>query len=135
VEHFEPSSLPRISRPAERHRRFGEHVCGRTPAGGSSMNDELRAHLKLHLEWSGLQGEERLRFLALALAGECGELCNLMKKRWRDGNDRRDLLVDELADVGNYCHMLAMALGVNLEEQMLRKLLEVENRPAWLLRK
>jgi hypothetical protein len=29
------------------------------------------------------------RFLAISLAGEVGELCNMIKKRWRDGADLR----------------------------------------------
>lgn len=66
------------------------------------MNDELGSRLQQHLRWGNLEGEERLRFLALALAGEAGELCDVIKKQWRDGHDRRDLLVDELADVANY---------------------------------
>jgi NTP pyrophosphatase (non-canonical NTP hydrolase) len=81
-----------------------------------------------------LQGEERLRFLVLALCGETGELANLVKKSWRAGHDCHDL-VDELADVANYVAMLALALDVDLASEMLRKLLEVEARPAWLARK
>ena len=44
-------------------------------------------------------------------------------------------MVSELADVGNYCFMLAEALGVDLEEAMLAKLKEVEQRPQWKARR
>jgi NTP pyrophosphatase (non-canonical NTP hydrolase) len=72
-----------------------------------------------------------VRFLCLALCGECGELANEAKKQWRDGSDRRALMVAELADIGNYAFMLAEALGINLEKEMLAKLIEVERRPEW----
>jgi NTP pyrophosphatase (non-canonical NTP hydrolase) len=97
------------------------------------MNDELRAHLRNHLEWGGLQGEERLRFLALALAGEVGEMCNEMKKQWRDGHDRREMIISELADVGNYLFMIAECLQVDIHQAMLKKLIEVERRPNAVL--
>jgi len=97
------------------------------------MNHELREYLKAHLKWGGLQGEERLRFLCLALAEETGELCGEVKKQWRgDDGDRRDLMIDELADCANYCFMIAMALGIDLQNAMLNKLKKVEQRPAWL---
>ena len=99
------------------------------------MNDELRDHLKLHLRWGDLEGDELVRFLCLALCGEAGELANEAKKAWRDGGDRRAHMMSELADVGNYCFMLAEVLGVDLEKEMLKKLKEVEARPAWLTRK
>jgi NTP pyrophosphatase (non-canonical NTP hydrolase) len=69
------------------------------------------------------------------LCGEAGELANECKKSWRDGHERRDQIISELPDVGNYAFMLAEALGVDLESEMLRKLKEVEQRPQWLLRK
>jgi NTP pyrophosphatase (non-canonical NTP hydrolase) len=75
-----------------------------------------------------------LLYRAVELAGEVGELCDETKKQWRDGSDRRDQIVSELADVGNYAHLLALALGVDLESEMLRKLKEVEQRPQWLMR-
>ena len=43
----------------------------------------------------------------------------------------REQIVSELADCANYVHMLAMHLGVELEAEMLRKLIEVEQRPGW----
>ncbi len=95
------------------------------------MTPELREHLLAHLAWSPADDVDRLRFLILALCGETGELANLIKKEWRDGTDRRADIVSELADVGNYIHMIALHMGIDLEEAMLEKLIEVEKRPAW----
>ena len=64
------------------------------------MNTELRDHLRLHLKWGNLQGDELIRFLVLALCGECGELANEAKKEWRDGSDRRALAVGRLNKPG-----------------------------------
>jgi len=51
--------------------------------------------------------------------------------------DRRQMVVDELVDVFAYAFMLADALGIldDLPALILKKLFEVEQRPAWLLRK
>jgi NTP pyrophosphatase (non-canonical NTP hydrolase) len=94
--------------------------------------DELRAHLKAHLSWGTLEGPDRIRFMSLALCGEAGEIANLIKKDWRgDAGDRRSEIIAELADVGNYVFMLAEALGVDLPAAMLKRLIDVEQRPAW----
>ena len=93
---------------------------------------ELRDHLRRHLGWGPLAGKDRVRFMTLALCGEAGELANLVKKDWRgDAGDRREKMIAELADVGNYTFMLAEALGVDLEAAMLKKLIEVEARPEF----
>jgi NTP pyrophosphatase (non-canonical NTP hydrolase) len=92
--------------------------------------DELRAHMQQHLAWAP-NGEDRLRFLALALCGESGELANVCKKEWRDGGDKRDAIISELADVMIYTHLLAMHLRVDMRAAVVNKLLEVEQRPAW----
>lgn len=68
------------------------------------MNAELDAHIRAHLHWGPLLGEDKIRFMALALCGEAGELANIVKKDWRgDPGDRRAKLVEELADVGARC--------------------------------
>jgi NTP pyrophosphatase (non-canonical NTP hydrolase) len=99
-------------------------------------DDPLRTHLLAHLEWSPIGDVDRLRFLALALAGESGELANVIKKSWRDGDDRpefrRQQIIDEVADVANYTHMIAMHLGIDLHAEMLRKLRAVEQRSEWM---
>lgn len=76
---------------------------------------------------------DRSRFLSLALCGETGELANFIKKEWRDNKDYTSEIVKELADIGNYLYMLAEVYKIDLEKEMLAKLLEVEQRPAWKL--
>jgi hypothetical protein len=71
-----------------------EWAKGLTPPLPKLLSDELRAHLELHLDW-GPEGDDRLRFLALALAGEAGELANFVKKEWRDGDDRYNEIVSD----------------------------------------
>lgn len=64
----------------------------------------------------------------LGLAGETGECCDLVKKRfYQDGRDIRDSLLDELGDVLWYVAEAASAMGWTLDEiaghnvQKLRK--------------
>lgn len=96
------------------------------------MSNELREHIKAHLHWGPLKGDDKLRFMVLALCGEAGELANLVKKDWRgDAGNRREELIEELADVGNYAFMIAEAIGVDLQSEMLTKLKAVEDRPVW----
>lgn len=68
-----------------------------------------------------------LDYAVLGLLGECGELANKLKKVHRDdhGNlteDRRQQLIDELADVGWYYAAVAWELGVSLETVAQRNL-------------
>lgn len=56
--------------------------------------------------------ETDIRFLALGLTGEAGELANFVKKRWRDGDRHERALQLEVADVCAYAFMLADLLGL-----------------------
>lgn len=97
------------------------------------MSELLRQTLREHLDWSP-EGDDRLRFMALALCGEAGELANLVKKDWRGdegGEARRAKMISELADVAAHAGMIAELLDVDLEEEILRKARVVEGRPAW----
>ena len=69
---------------------------------------------------------------ACAMAGECGEACNLVKKirrlqshpSWAPQDADRDLVgdvADELADVVIYADLLAQRLGLSLGEAVARK--------------
>jgi NTP pyrophosphatase (non-canonical NTP hydrolase) len=79
---------------------------------------------------------ERLPYLAIALAGEIGELCNILKKDMRgDPGDRYDAMISEIADIGNYLHILCLHLDIDLHAEMLTKLIAVEQRPAWRARR
>lgn len=57
--------------------------------------------------------EQDIRFFALGLAGEAGEVANFVKKRWRDGDLHHDDLRAECADMFAYNIMLADALGMS----------------------
>ena len=56
--------------------------------------------------------EDDIRFLALGLTGEAGELANFIKKRWRDGDDHEDDICREIADLLAYAFMLADRFGL-----------------------
>jgi NTP pyrophosphatase (non-canonical NTP hydrolase) len=55
--------------------------------------------------------ENDIRFLALGLTGEAGELANFIKKRWRDGDGHDEAIQKEIADVCAYAFMLANVMG------------------------
>lgn len=68
------------------------------------------------------------RFLALALAGEVGELCNMIKKRWRDDADLSEECRDEIADIRVYLELLAKCFdieGEKLDARVVSKLEKV----------
>lgn len=60
--------------------------------------------------------EQDIRFFALGLSGEAGEVANFVKKRWRDGEGHDDDLRKECADVFAYNIMLADALGMSPQD-------------------
>lgn len=94
---------------------------------------ELDDIVKRHLEWTP-EEPQRLPFLILALAGEVGELANLIKKNMRGDSGaeaRLQMIRDELADVNAYTRMIGQYFGVDVDELTKKKVLEVEQRPAW----
>lgn len=65
--------------------------------------------------------EEIQRFLALAIAGEAGELANFFKKQWRgDDIDKEDIAM-ELADIYTYVRHLCDYLDIDLEQAAKEK--------------
>jgi NTP pyrophosphatase (non-canonical NTP hydrolase) len=74
----------------------------------------------------------------VALAGECGEVCDVIKKlnRVRDGmggnkrapTELRSDLADEIADTYLYLDLLAQAAGIDLGEAVKRKFNAVSDR-------
>jgi len=74
---------------------------------------------------------DRERYLWLAIAGEVGEACNLVKKQWRDGltPERTKALFTEAADVYIYLRVLERFYGVNLDQLATEKMKLVETRP------
>ena len=74
---------------------------------------------------------EDVRFLALALGGECGELANILKKAWRGDfelKDRWSEVAEELADIRVYLELLARAMGYDLDACVRRILPKLERR-------
>lgn len=70
-----------------------------------------------HARYSATDSRETdIRFMALGLAGEAGEVANFVKKRWRDGVGHDDALRFEVADVFAYTIMLADLLGMDADE-------------------
>jgi NTP pyrophosphatase (non-canonical NTP hydrolase) len=71
-------------------------------------------------------------FYGLALAGECGEVCNIIKKIRRGSKKLtatvRKELGKELADVQSYLALLATALSIDLEEATIDKFNEVSRK-------
>ncbi|OGG46552.1 MAG: hypothetical protein A3F84_18675 [Candidatus Handelsmanbacteria bacterium RIFCSPLOWO2_12_FULL_64_10] len=80
-------------------------------------------------------------YLALNLAGEAGELANLVKKLWRAdpamgqpegfsavSAESRVQLADEMADVVITTIVLANHLGIDVEIEVARKLAVIDER-------
>ena len=62
-----------------------------------------------------------MAYCALGIAGEAGEVADLVKKRWRDGvtAEFHDDLMSELGDVMWYVTAMALLKGWSLEEVMI----------------
>jgi NTP pyrophosphatase (non-canonical NTP hydrolase) len=80
-------------------------------------------------------------YIALSLAGEAGELANLVKKLWRQlpevalpegyqavPADARPAIADELADIVMLSLVLANHLGIDVEDELRRKLEVIDAR-------
>jgi NTP pyrophosphatase (non-canonical NTP hydrolase) len=70
-------------------------------------------------------------FLAVGIAGEAGEMCNLVKKVMRGDftlEDRREEILDELADVMTYCDLFMSLLNERTSHRLQTKFNEVSKR-------
>lgn len=65
---------------------------------------------------------------AVAIAGECGEMCNLIKKRKRGDEISIEEVGKEIADQIIYLDLLASSLGLNTGEIVTNKFNEVSKR-------
>lgn len=65
---------------------------------------------------------------ACAMAGECGEACNLIKKTRRGEAIDVDDIGDELADLVIYADLLAARLGLDLGRCIVKKFDEVSEK-------
>lgn len=75
--------------------------------------------------WFGVMHDEHPStlkyFYGLALAGEVGELANLLKKHWRTQEQNTLDVADELADAFTYLLLLADELRVDLLDALEKK--------------
>ena len=60
--------------------------------------------------------KDNLTVIALGLPGETGEVCELIKKYFRDGVLDKELLAKELGDVLAYLTLIADSFGFTLQE-------------------
>jgi NTP pyrophosphatase (non-canonical NTP hydrolase) len=65
---------------------------------------------------------------ATAVAGETGELCNLIKKIRRGDKIETEAVADEIADVVIYLDLLAARLGLDLENCVKNKFNKVSDK-------
>lgn len=80
---------------------------------------------------AGTGGDEALKYVALGLVGEAGEIANKVKKIMRDGTYDPVALSDELGDVLYYVARLATELGTSLNlvaKENTHKLLDRKDR-------
>jgi len=73
-------------------------------------------------------GKDHPSYWGCALAGEVGEACNLIKKHERDGEDIKEKLRLELADIFNYLVLIAGVYEINLEEAIFEKIEILQER-------
>lgn len=76
----------------------------------SAVWKQARDNHNRHSDTGSVEGD--IRFLALGLVGEAGELANFVKKRWRDGETHAEAIRFEIADVCAYAFMLAQVMGM-----------------------
>ena len=104
----------------ERYWAGNTHVC---PPYAS-----LRAaNIARNVEWTAGKDKLSLSFRGNELAGEVGEACNILKKLDRErmgmvgSKSSVAHLAEELADVIICVDLIAMDLGINLREAVVRK--------------
>ena len=73
--------------------------------------------------------ERRQTLAALALAGEVGEFCNLLKKKVGHGHEVSDeLIAFELGDILWYVAELSSAFGLCMDEIAVRNVNKLQRR-------
>lgn len=94
----------------------------------NNMLDKLReANLSRQDKWENAGDKLDLSYLGNALAGECGEACNIIKKLERERLGLRGSrayvqdLAEELADIIIYLDLIAAKININLSEAVVQK--------------
>lgn len=79
---------------------------------------------------------ERLKYVAIAIAGEAGEFANIIKKALREkfpegklpDAEKLEMLKKELIDIFIYTLLASRALDVDLESEYFKKIEELRRR-------
>lgn len=112
-------------------RKMGEWAA--RPFAGMTL-DQLRAANTLRQKEWDTEGKLDLLFFAVELAGEVGELCNVIKKLHRQiygvpGSIASLVdLAEELADVIIVADLLAAKVGINLNAAVIEKFNRVSQK-------
>lgn len=94
--------------------------------------EEIYLRFVKHAQGRGrlTSAEEITHFLALAIAGEAGELANLVKKQWQGDPEDIERVRDEIADIRIYLEHLVRHLHIDLDVACEDKLRVVAERLA-----
>lgn len=97
--------------------------------------DEVDALVRTNNNWTTI---EAIRFLALSIAGEAGELANEVKKEWRADGSRRwsdrefdaynERLRLEMADIHMLMYRLQKTLGIDIDDACEKKIVILNKR-------
>lgn len=78
---------------------------------------------------------KNLFIMTVGLAGESGEVCELLKKHIRDGKEIKEDLILELGDVLHYLTRIGQEFDMSLEDIMEANILKLRERrklnPKW----
>lgn len=93
-------------------------------------SEEIHLRFVKHAQSLGrLKSEDEIvHFLALAVAGEAGELANLVKKKWQGDSVDHLSLREEIADIRIYLEHLARHLHIDIDAACEEKLKVVADR-------
>jgi NTP pyrophosphatase (non-canonical NTP hydrolase) len=130
VTDLAPSVLLARSRANVEWRRAGRPAGGPAPGPASTTLEEYAAWaVEADDASSGGQPAERtLADVALALAGDAGEVVECLRRLAREGDRQRERLAGELGDVWRYWSRLGVATGVAHAELLARSRAKVEGR-------
>ena len=74
--------------------------------------------------------ERSITIMSLGLAGETGEVMEILKKRIRDGKFVKENFVKEMGDVAYYWARLCLAFGVQPSEVLATNMAKLLDRKA-----
>jgi len=112
---------------AEVHNQILDYEVGKPPKGVTFTDFSVANAARCEISWHAVNEWQPERW-ALAIAGETGELCNLIKKKIRgDKIDDADIL-KEIADIVTYCDLLCTRMNADLGAVVIAKFNEVSDR-------